>query len=67
MQKISKAKNVSMAVIATAWVIQKGCLPIVGINSEKCAEDIVEAFKVKFTDEELKYLEEPYLPKPFIG
>ncbi|CUM56957.1 unnamed protein product [Debaryomyces tyrocola] len=56
-----------MAVIATAWVIQKGCLPIVGINSEKCAEDIVEAFKVKFTDEELKYLEEPYLPKPFIG
>ncbi|CUM57091.1 unnamed protein product [Debaryomyces tyrocola] len=66
-EKLSKEKNVSMAVIATAWVMQKGCFPIVGINSEKRAEDILEAFKVKFTDEELKYLEEPYLPKPFIG
>lgn len=51
-EKLSKEKNVSIAVIDTAWVIQKGCLPIVGINSEQRAVDILEAFNVKFTDEE---------------
>jgi aryl-alcohol dehydrogenase-like predicted oxidoreductase len=66
-EKFAEENNVNMTVIATVWVIQKGCFPIVGINSERFAEDIVEAFKVKFTDKIFKNLEELYLPRPFIG
>ncbi|KAI5961759.1 LPG20 [Candida margitis] len=62
-EKVAKDHGESMAVIATAWVISKGCNPIVGLNSEKRVEDIIRATTVKLSDEEVKYLEEPYKPK----
>lgn len=62
-EKISKDHGESMAVIATAWVISKGCNPIVGLNSEKRVEDIIRATTVELSDEEVKFLEEPYKPK----
>lgn len=62
-EKVAKERGESMAVIATAWVISKGCNPIVGLNSEKRVEDIIRATSVKLSDEEIAYLEEPYKPK----
>nr|WOG36155.1 uncharacterized protein [Candida metapsilosis] len=62
-EKVAKDHGESMAVIATAWVISKGCNPIVGLNSEKRVEDIIKATVVKLSDDEVKYLEEPYTPK----
>ncbi|CAK9438388.1 uncharacterized protein LODBEIA_P26120 [Lodderomyces beijingensis] len=61
--EIGKKHGESPAVVATAWVLSKGCNPIVGLSSEKRIDDIVRAAKLKFTEDELKYLEEPYLPK----
>lgn len=63
---VAKNLGVSMAVVATAWVISKGCAPIVGINSESRVDDMVEAVKVKLTGEQIEYLEEPYVPKKAI-
>lgn len=61
-EKVAKDRNVSMAVVATAWVISKGAHPIVGLSSEKRVEDIIGAASLKLTKEEKKYLEEPYKP-----
>ena len=66
-EKVAKDKGVSMANIATAWVLSKGCAPIVGLNSEKRVQEAVEAVKLKLAEEEIKYLEEPYAPKRIQG
>lgn len=66
-EEVAKKHNVSMANIATAWVLSKGHCPIVGLSSEARVEDTIKAFDVKLSEEDIKYLEEPYLPKkPYI-
>lgn len=62
-EEVAKKHNVSMANIATAWVLSKGHCPIVGLSSEARVEDTIKSFDVKLSEEDIKYLEEPYLPK----
>jgi aryl-alcohol dehydrogenase-like predicted oxidoreductase len=62
-EEIAKKKGVSMALVATAWVLQQGCWPIVGLNSENRIKETVEALKVQLTKEECRYLEEEYRPR----
>ncbi|KAG0668234.1 aryl-alcohol dehydrogenase [Maudiozyma exigua] len=62
---LAKKKNIPMAVLSIAWVIKKGTSPIVGLNKIERIDDALAALNVNFTEDELKYLEEPYLPKPF--
>lgn len=66
-EEVAKKKGVSMAAVATAWSLHKGCNPIIGLSSKQRIEESVENVKVKLTEEEVKYLEEPYLPKPTTG
>ncbi|ELQ35831.1 voltage-gated potassium channel beta-1 subunit [Pyricularia oryzae Y34] len=66
-QEVAAKKGVSMAVLATAWVLHKGCAPILGLSTEKRIEEAVEALSVKLTDEELSYLEEEYQPRTVQG
>jgi aryl-alcohol dehydrogenase-like predicted oxidoreductase len=62
-EKVAKDHGVSMAVVATAWSISKGFNPIVGLSSVGRVDDILNATTLKLTEEEIKYLEEPYVPK----
>jgi hypothetical protein len=41
--------------------------PIVGLNSVERIKDVVAAVNLKLSEQEIKYLEEPYLPRPVIG
>ena len=66
-EKVAKAKGISMANVAIAWVLYKGAMPIVGMSSEERIHDAVAALKVRFTEEEMKYLEEAYQPKAIMG
>lgn len=59
-EKVAKDKGVSMAMVSIAWVLSKGACPIVGFNKPERIEEAIKALSVKFTDEELKYLEVPY-------
>ena len=52
-----------MTQVATAWCISKGCCPIIGLNKTERMDEAVEACKIKLSDEDVKYLEEPYVPK----
>lgn len=61
--EISKKKGTSMAAVSTAWVISRGAAPILSFSSLKRVDDGIEGANLKLTDEEIKYLEEPYLPK----
>ncbi|KKA21707.1 Aldo-keto reductase [Rasamsonia emersonii CBS 393.64] len=59
-EELAKKKGVSMAQIATAWSLSHpGINPIIGMNSKERIDEAVAAIKIKLTDEEIKYLEEP--------
>jgi aryl-alcohol dehydrogenase-like predicted oxidoreductase len=66
-EKVAKDRGISMPLVATAWVLQQGCWPIVGVNSEKRVKEAVEALKIKLTDEECKFLEGGYRPRNIEG
>ncbi|KAK6197999.1 aryl-alcohol dehydrogenase [Scheffersomyces amazonensis] len=59
-EELAKKRDVSMAIIATAWVLSKGANPIIGLNSVKRVEEALQATQIKLTEEEIKYLEEAY-------
>lgn len=65
--KIAKDRGVSMAVVATAWSLSKGCCPILGLSNVERVADAVTAVKFKLTPEEVILLEEPYTPKRVSG
>jgi aryl-alcohol dehydrogenase-like predicted oxidoreductase len=61
-EQLAKRKGCTMAALSTAWLLKKGCAPIVGINSEKRLEQTLEVFEVErgLTDADSRWLEEPY-------
>ena len=68
-EEIAKKKGCKMSQVALAWIREKGCIPIVGLNSNSI-ERLDEACAVRditLTEDEIKYLEEPYVPKPVAG
>jgi aryl-alcohol dehydrogenase-like predicted oxidoreductase len=62
-QKVAKDRETTMATVALAWVLSKGCMPLVGLSSPKRIDEAVKALKFMLTDEETKFLEEPYVSK----
>ncbi|KAJ7285736.1 aryl-alcohol dehydrogenase [Mycena rebaudengoi] len=68
-EEISKKKGATMAQIALAWVMSKDGVtaPIVGTTSLENLRELIAAIDIKLTDEEIKYLEEPYKPTTVIG
>ena len=57
-----------MTQVALAWLFAKGVVsPIVGVSKLKYLDDAVGAFNVKLTEEDVKYLEEMYVPHNVVG
>ncbi|KAK7449709.1 hypothetical protein VKT23_013182 [Stygiomarasmius scandens] len=68
-EEVAKSKAISMAQVALAWSLSKDpvCAPIIGTTSIDNLMDLIGAINVKLTEEEIKYLEEPYEPVQIIG
>jgi aryl-alcohol dehydrogenase (NADP+) len=67
-EETAKKRGSSNAQIATAWILAKGVTaPIMGASKMSHLEDAIAAAAIKLTAEEIKYLEEPYKPKPVAG
>ncbi|KAH9925004.1 Aldo/keto reductase [Epithele typhae] len=68
-EEIAKKKSASMAQIALAWTFAKPGVtaPIIGTTSLANLEDILGSLDVNLTEEEIKYLEEPYKPIATVG
>lgn len=62
-EKIAKKHNVSMACVATAWTIHKGVMPIIGLGSKERIDEAVKNSRFKLGEEDVKVLEEAYVPK----
>lgn len=65
--EVARNKGVKPAQIALAWLFHKGVdVAIVGTTKIEHLESNVEALEIKLSNDELKYLEEPYKPKPVL-
>jgi len=64
LEEVSKKLGHSMAQVAMAWCMSKqDVMPIVGLGTTERMDEAVEACKIKLSEEDMKYLEEPYQPK----
>lgn len=66
---IAEKYEVPRSQIALAWLLGKEPVtaPIVGATNNKHLEDAVAALAVKLTQEDVAFLEEPYVPHPISG
>jgi aryl-alcohol dehydrogenase-like predicted oxidoreductase len=66
---VAKARDLPMAQVALAWMLQKDALtaPIVGATKPGQIDDAVAAVDVTLTGEEIAALEAPYVPHPILG
>jgi 1-deoxyxylulose-5-phosphate synthase len=64
--EVAEAHGVPMAQIALAWMLSNPLItaPIVGATKPHHLEDAVAALSIQLAPEEIRFLEEPYLPHP---
>ena len=58
LNEIAQKHNTKIPVIATAWAINKGTLPIIGVTKVKHVLDAKEAVNIILAEDEIKYLED---------
>ena len=68
-KEIADKKKVTMAQVSLAWILSKPLVasPIVGFTKISQLESICDVFKIKLSDEDIKYLEELYVPHKVVG
>lgn len=60
--------GVSMTAVTFAWHFAKGVAsPIIGATKEKYLDDAVSAFNLNLTEEDIAYIDEPYIPHKIVG
>ncbi len=65
--EISEKKGVSMTEVSLAWLLTKVTSPVVGATKPHHIDGAVNAVDLELTEEEIKYLEEPYIPHALVG
>lgn len=66
--ELSKKYNCTMTQIALAWQFAKGvAVPIIGATKAKYFDDAIGSFAISLSQEDVNYLEEPYVPHKIVG
>jgi len=67
--EIAKARNVTGSQVALAWILSKPGVtaPIIGASKLEHLDQSIAALDIKLTPDEIKRLEQPYLPHPVLG
>jgi 1-deoxyxylulose-5-phosphate synthase len=67
--EVAKERGMTSSQIALAWVLSKAYIaaPIIGSSKEAHFDQAIAALEIKLSDEEVKRLEEFYLPHPVLG
>ena len=65
--ELSEKRGVSMTEISLAWLLTKATAPVVGATKLSHAEGAAKAAALVLSDEEIRYLEEPYVPHALVG
>jgi aryl-alcohol dehydrogenase-like predicted oxidoreductase len=64
--EVAAKRGAKMAIVALAWCLRKGLCPITALGSTSRIDDAVQAVTFQLADDEVKYLEDPYRPKPVV-
>ena len=67
--KLAEQRGARPAQVALAWMLHQPGItaPIIGASKSHHLEDAIAALDIKLSDEERRYLEEPYQPHPVLG
>lgn len=65
--EIAEKRDVSMTEVSLAWLLTKTTSPVVGATKLSHIEAAAKSVELKLVDEEISYLEEPYLPHALAG
>lgn len=67
--EVAEKRGVAQAQVALAWMLTKPAItsPIVGATKPHHLEDAVAAVELKLSPDEVKALEEPYVPHAVVG
>ncbi|KAI0262241.1 Aldo/keto reductase [Gloeopeniophorella convolvens] len=66
-EEVARKRGITMAQVSLAWSCVRVVAPVVGSTSIKNLEDLIAATEVTLTEEETKYLEEPYKARSVYG
>ena len=68
-KEVADKMKISMAQVSLAWILSKPLVvsPVVGCTKISQLESICEVFKIKLSEEDIKYLEELYVPHKVVG
>lgn len=67
--EVAAKRGVGPAQIALAWILQKPGVtaPIIGASKVEQLEQSIAALEIKLSDDEVKFMEEPYRPHGVLG
>ena len=65
--EIAEARGASMTEVSLAWLLTKVASPVVGATKPHHVDGAVAAVELVLSDEELAYLEKPYIPHAIVG
>ena len=68
-KEVADKMKISMFLVALAWVYTKPLIraPVIGFTNLSQLEEAIKVFKIKLENEDIKYLEEAYVPHPYKG
>ena len=68
-KELAEKKKVTMAQVALSWVLSKPLVasPVIGCTKISQLEELCQVFKVKLSPEDIKFLEELYVPHKIVG
>ncbi len=65
--ELADRHQVSMTEISLAWLLKKVTSPVVGATKLSHIEGAARAVEIELSEEEARYLEEPYVPHKLVG
>ena len=67
-EEVAKSRGVSMTEVSLGWLFKKGVTaPIVGATKIHHFDEAIKSVDFELTEEEMKFLEEPYQPHKVVG
>ena len=68
-KEVADKMKVTMAQVSLAWILSKPLVvsPVIGCTKISQLEELCAVFKIKLSPEDIKYLEELYVPHKVVG
>ena len=65
--EIAQKHGITRSQVSLAWLMHKGCVPVIGSTKIIHLEDSVESVGIALSEEDISYLEEKYVPHKIVG